>query len=96
MQDAIDPLVFGHRVRYYRRRARLTLDELGARVGKPAPYLSMLENGKREPRLGLINALADALEVGAADAVQDHVHRILAGADRVQTLNKVGARGRAR
>ena len=66
-QDGIDPLILGHRVRYYRRRAGLTLDELGEAVGKPAPYLSMLENGKREPRLGLINALAGALDVGAGE-----------------------------
>ena len=66
-QDIIDPLILGHRVRYYRRRAGMTLDQLGALVGKPAPYLSMLENGKREPRLGLINLLAGALEVGAAE-----------------------------
>lgn len=67
MQDSIDPMVFGHRVRYYRRELGLTLDELGEKVGKPAPYLSMLENGKREPRLGLINKLAEALDVGAGD-----------------------------
>ncbi len=70
MQDSIDPLVFGHRVRHFRRQANLTLDELGAQVGKPAPYLSMLENGKREPRLGLINSLAEALEILAADLLQ--------------------------
>ena len=45
----------------------MTLDELGEAVGRPAPYLSMLENGKREPRRGLINALAEALDVGAGD-----------------------------
>lgn len=66
-QDTIDPLILGHRVRYYRRKAGMTLDQLGDLVGKPAPYLSMLENGKREPRLGLINLLAGALEVGAGD-----------------------------
>lgn len=67
MQETIDPLVFGHRVRHFRGLAGLTLDELGERVGKPAPYLSMLENGKREPRLGMINALADALDVPVGD-----------------------------
>ena len=66
-QDSIDPLILGHRVRYFRRRAGLTLDQLGEIVGKPAPYLSMLENGKREPRLGLINSLAAALDVGAGE-----------------------------
>lgn len=67
VQDTIDPLILGHRVRYFRKQANMTLEELGELVGKPAPYLSMLENGKKEPRLGLINALAGALDVGASD-----------------------------
>jgi hypothetical protein len=32
-------------------------------VGKPAPYLSLLENGKKEPRLNLVMSLAAALGV---------------------------------
>ncbi|MGA9596052.1 MAG: helix-turn-helix domain-containing protein [Acidimicrobiia bacterium] len=67
MHDGIDPLVFGHRVRHFRHVAGLTLDELGERVRKPAPFLSLLENGKREPRLGLINALAGALDVSVSE-----------------------------
>jgi predicted transcriptional regulator/DNA-binding XRE family transcriptional regulator len=63
----IDPDVLGRRLRHYRRSRGLTLDGLGSLVGKPAPYLSLLENGKKEPRLGLINDLAAALEVTAAD-----------------------------
>jgi predicted transcriptional regulator/transcriptional regulator with XRE-family HTH domain len=63
----IDVLTFGHRVRHFRKRAGLTLDDLGARVGKPAPYLSLLENGKKEPKLGLINDLALALGVDVPD-----------------------------
>ncbi len=65
--QVVDPLVLGHRIRHYRRQRRLTLDELGDRVGKAAPYLSMLENGKREPRIGLINAIAEALDVAVTD-----------------------------
>ena len=52
------------------RQRGLTLDDLGAAVGKPAPYLSMLENGKREPRLGLINDLAEALDVPALNLLR--------------------------
>lgn len=63
----IDPLVFGHRVRHFRKRASMTLDDLGARVGKPAPYLSLLENGKKEPKLGLMNELSVALGVEVAE-----------------------------
>ncbi len=65
--SAYDPLVFGQRLRHLRRSRKLTLDALGSQVGKPAPYLSMVENGKREPKLSLIGELADALGVSVAD-----------------------------
>ena len=66
----VDPVVLGHRIRHFRRAKGFTLDELGTQVGKAAPYLSMLENGKREPRLGLINALADALDVATTELLR--------------------------
>ncbi len=65
--EQIDPLVLGRRVRHFRKRRRLTLDDVGAIVGRPAPFLSMVENGKREPSLGLINDLAAALDVSAGE-----------------------------
>ena len=64
---SIDTLVFGQRLRHLRRQRGLTLDALGARVGKPGPYLSLVENGRREVRLSLIDALAGALGVAPAD-----------------------------
>lgn len=63
----LDTLVLGQRVRAARRRLGLTLAQLGELVGRPAPYLSQLENGKVEPKLGLINDLAAALRVSTAD-----------------------------
>ena len=63
----IDPLVFGQRVRHYRKAAGMTLDDLGAKVSKPAPFLSLLENGKKEPKLGLINDLSVSLGVDVSD-----------------------------
>ncbi|MDH5421183.1 MAG: helix-turn-helix transcriptional regulator, partial [Acidimicrobiia bacterium] len=67
----MDTLVFGQRLRFYRKRAGLTLDELGAFVGKPAPYLSLVENGKREPKLSLITDLARSLRVSPADMLAE-------------------------
>jgi predicted transcriptional regulator/DNA-binding XRE family transcriptional regulator len=58
-------------VRHHRKRRGLTLDELGVRVGKPGPYLSQLEKGKKEPRLGLVNDLAEALDVAAVDLLSN-------------------------
>lgn len=63
----IDPIVFGQRLRHFRRRRGLTLEQLGASIGRPAPFLSLVENGKREPKLGQINALAEALAISVAD-----------------------------
>ena len=62
--------MFGQRVRYYRKQAGLTLDALGSIVGKPAPYLSLLENGKKEPRLGVINDLSVAFGIDAGDLLK--------------------------
>jgi XRE family transcriptional regulator, fatty acid utilization regulator len=44
----------------------MTLDQLGAAVGRPAPYLSLLENGKKEPRINLVLELASALDIDIA------------------------------
>ena len=59
--DAFDAVVFGHRLRHHRRRAKLTLSKLGKQVGRPASYLSQLENGRIEPKLSLMADLAGAV-----------------------------------
>jgi XRE family transcriptional regulator, fatty acid utilization regulator len=56
-------MMFGQRLRHLRRASGLTLAELGQRVGRAPSALSLLENGRREPKLSLLNALADALSV---------------------------------
>jgi transcriptional regulator with XRE-family HTH domain/predicted transcriptional regulator len=63
----VDALVFGQRLRHLRTRLGLTLSDLGERVGRQPPYLSRLENGKREPTLSLIGALAQALDVSPGE-----------------------------
>lgn len=62
-----DLTTFGHRLRHFRRRKGLTLDQLGSVVGRPAPYLSLVENGKKEPRLSQIAAFARALDVSVEE-----------------------------
>ncbi|MDH3607407.1 MAG: XRE family transcriptional regulator [Acidimicrobiia bacterium] len=63
----IDLLTFGQRLRHFRRARGLTLDQLGDQVGKPGPFLSNLENGKREPKLSLVSELAGALGIEASE-----------------------------
>jgi transcriptional regulator with XRE-family HTH domain len=59
----VDLVTFGQRLRHLRRGRSLTLSDLGERVGRAPSQLSLLENGKREPKLSLLHALATALEV---------------------------------
>src|SRR5438309_2801314 len=63
----VDSLVFGQRLRHLRRSRDLTLDQLGELVGKQASFLSLIENGKREARLTLIEDLARVLEVSSGE-----------------------------
>src|ERR1700728_2173781 len=62
-EQGLDLGVFGQRLRHARRAKGLTLAELGERVGRAPSVLSLLENGRREPKLSLIEALAAALSV---------------------------------
>jgi XRE family transcriptional regulator, fatty acid utilization regulator len=59
----LDLVTFGQRLRHLRRARGLTLAELGGRVGRAPSALSLLENGRREPKLSMIRALAGALSV---------------------------------
>ena len=63
----MDSLVFGQRLKHFRKRNNYTLAELGALVHKPAPYLSQLENGLTEPRVSLVRDLATVLDCTPAD-----------------------------
>lgn len=67
---AIDLAMLGHRIRHLRRARGMTLSQLAATIGRPASQLSLLENGKREPRLSLLQALAGALDVGVPDLLE--------------------------
>ena len=62
--------MFGQRLRHARRARGLTLAELGERVGRAPSVLSLIENGRREPKLSLIEALAAALSVPAEDLLR--------------------------
>lgn len=61
-----DPLTIGRRIRHHRKGAGLTLDALAGQVGLSPSALSLIENGKREPRLSALTGLATALGVDVA------------------------------
>src|SRR5690606_23988766 len=59
----LDLIAFGQRLRHLRKQRGLTLADLGERVNRAPSQLSLLENGKREPKLSLLKSLAAALGV---------------------------------
>ncbi|MFV0319657.1 MAG: helix-turn-helix domain-containing protein [Microbacterium sp.] len=66
--DGVDSLTIGRRIRQVRTERGMTLDDLAAEVGRAPSQLSMIENGRREPKLTLLRAIARALGV-ALDAL---------------------------
>ncbi len=66
-EGSFDRLLLGKRIKHFRTRAGLTLDVLGSRVGVVGSQLSLIENGRREPRLSLLQAIARELGIDPAD-----------------------------
>ncbi|MPV36808.1 helix-turn-helix domain-containing protein [Georgenia subflava] len=66
-RPATDPLVLGRRIRHARTARGLTLRRLAEAVGSTTSQLSLVENGRREPRLSLLTSLAEALGTTAGE-----------------------------
>ncbi len=64
---ALELSTLGHRIRHQRVSNGFTLDELGERVGVAGSQLSLIENGKREPKLSLLQAIAAATGTDVTD-----------------------------
>lgn len=60
-EDVLDPLTIGRRIRELRTARGMTLEQLSAALDRAPSQLSVIENGKRELRLGEIQRLARAL-----------------------------------
>lgn len=69
--DTPDLITLGRRIRHARTSRRLTLEALGERVGCAPSLLSLVENGRREPRLSLLRGIAEALDVAVPDLLAD-------------------------
>ncbi len=68
--EGLDLAMFGQRLRHARRARGLTLADLGARVGRTPSVLSLIENGRREPRLSLVEQIATALDVPVTELLK--------------------------
>lgn len=67
--------MLGRNVDYYRRAAKLTQEELAARIGMGQYYISGLEAGKRNPTLETMCLIADALGIRVKMLLEDSARR---------------------
>ena len=63
----------GRRIREVRTGQGLSLEQLALLTGISAPALSVIENGKRDPRFTTLNRVAEALRVPLASLTEDRV-----------------------
>ena len=61
----------GYRIRETRAGQGLSLEQLARLTGISAPALSLIETGKRDPRLTTLKRIADALRVAPATLIAD-------------------------
>jgi transcriptional regulator with XRE-family HTH domain len=66
----VDRLIAGeHPVRVWREYRGMTLQQLADACGVTNPAISQVEQGRRQPSLALLRAMARALRVGLDDLV---------------------------
>lgn len=91
----LDRLVLGKRIRHFRARAGLTLEQLGERVGVVGSQLSLIENGRREPRLSLLQGIARALDIDTSELLEreapDHRSALEIELERAQSTPAYGS-----
>ena len=75
MASSFELTTLGHRIRHHRLARGLTLDELGALVGVAGSQLSLIENGKREPKLSLLQEIARATETEVTELQEREIGR---------------------
>jgi len=62
-EGMLDPLVVGRRIRALRADRGLTLEDLAPVIGRSVSQMSVIENGRRELKLGELEKIARALGV---------------------------------
>lgn len=64
---SIDRITLGQQLRYLRHASKRTLDDVAGAIELSASALSLIENGKREPKLSQLSALAGLFGVSVPE-----------------------------
>ncbi len=93
----MDQIALGKRIKAARERACMTQEELAAAVDYSVDHMSVVERGVKAPKLEKLVAIANALNVGTDELLQDslntatmlHATEI---SERLKTLSPEGQR----
>src|SRR5680860_225660 len=69
-ESGLDALTLGRRIRDLRTARKMTLDALASAIDRAPSQMSMIENGKREPRLSMLRTIATALGTTVDDLLK--------------------------
>jgi len=89
--DSFDPLLIGQRIRARRLERGLSLAQLAQRVERAPSQLSVIENGRRELKLGELRRIARALEVSVDDLLEHEAPTRRAGLEIALEKAQAGA-----
>ncbi|MDO5672555.1 MAG: helix-turn-helix domain-containing protein [Actinomycetaceae bacterium] len=67
---SVDLATLGARIRHMRQSRNMTLATLAEEVNRAPSLLSQIENGKREPKVSLLSAIAQTLDVSIGDLMK--------------------------
>ncbi|GIN38424.1 helix-turn-helix transcriptional regulator [Bacillus sp. Gen3] len=65
---------YGKKISYFRKKRKLSQQELGDKLGFTKSYISKLENEKTPLSLETLGKIAEVLEVSPSDLIDDHKH----------------------
>jgi transcriptional regulator with XRE-family HTH domain len=64
--------IFGNRIRELRQKQGLSQERLAEIAGFDRTYISLIERGKREPRLSNIKKFADAFGISLSELFEEN------------------------
>ena len=93
----MDQVALGKRIKAARERVGMTQEDLAAAVDYSVDHVSVVERGVKPPKLEKLVAIANVLNVGTDELLQDSLHaatmlRATELSERLKTLSPDGQR----
>lgn len=79
----------GQLIRQYRKQKKFTLQDLADKIGTFGGVISLIENGKRNPSLNMLHAIAKALEIPISSLLDNDANIVMNKVNSVQNNEKV-------